>query len=99
MLTQLADVVAFHAGTSTVNGKTVTFGGRVLCVSAFASTLQQALNAAYAGVSNITFEGKVFRRDIAHRSVTIVQPEVSVWLDRLFTLLEHFQHRPKLPRA
>ncbi|KAI0715356.1 aminoimidazole ribonucleotide synthetase [Earliella scabrosa] len=64
------DVVAFHAGTSTVDGKTVTSGGRVLCVSAFAPTLQKALDAAYAGVSNITFEGKVFRRDIAHRALS-----------------------------
>ena len=66
----VVDVFAFHAGTSTINGKTVTSGGRVLCVSAYAPTLQQALDAAYAGVENISFEGKVFRRDIAHRSAS-----------------------------
>ena len=71
-LTSFTDVVAFHAGTSTVDSKTVTSGGRVLCVSAFAPTLQKALDAAYAGVSNITFEGQVFRRDIAHRSIHAV---------------------------
>ncbi|RDX50484.1 aminoimidazole ribonucleotide synthetase [Lentinus brumalis] len=65
-----ADVVAFHAGTSTVGGKTVTSGGRVLCVSAYAPTLREALDAAYAGISNVTFEGKVFRRDIAHRALS-----------------------------
>ncbi|KAH9898153.1 aminoimidazole ribonucleotide synthetase [Cubamyces lactineus] len=63
------DVVAFHAGTSAVGGKVVTSGGRVLVVSAYAPTLQGALDAAYAGVANINFEGKVFRRDIAHRAL------------------------------
>ena len=51
----------------TVDKKTVTSGGRVLCVSAYAPTLQQALDAAYAGVDNVSFEGKIFRRDIAHK--------------------------------
>ena len=61
------DVVAFHAGTTVADGKVVTSGGRVLCVSAYAPTLRGALDAVYAGVTNIAFEGKVFRRDIAHR--------------------------------
>ncbi|OSC99445.1 aminoimidazole ribonucleotide synthetase [Trametes coccinea BRFM310] len=63
------DVVAFHAGTSAVDGKIVTSGGRVLVISAYAPTLHGALDAAYAGVANIHFEGKVFRRDIAHRAL------------------------------
>lgn len=63
------DVVVFHAGTSTSNNKTVTSGGRVLAVTAYAPTLQAALDAAYAGVDKIDFDGKTYRRDIAHRSV------------------------------
>ena len=43
----------------------------MLCVSAYAPTLQQALDAVYAGVENVSFEGKVFRRDIAHRFIFI----------------------------
>ncbi|PIL31709.1 hypothetical protein GSI_06412 [Ganoderma sinense ZZ0214-1] len=65
-----SDVVAFHAGTIVVDGKVVTSGGRVLCVAAYAPTLQSALDAAYAGVSNVLFEGKVFRRDIAYRALS-----------------------------
>ncbi|CDO73468.1 hypothetical protein BN946_scf185013.g103 [Trametes cinnabarina] len=64
-----SDVVAFHAGTSAIDGKIFTSGGRVLVISAYAPTLQGALDAAYAGVSNIHFEGKIFRRDIAHRAL------------------------------
>ncbi|KAI0652094.1 aminoimidazole ribonucleotide synthetase [Trametes meyenii] len=65
------DVVAFHAGTSAASGKVVTSGGRVLVVSAYAPTLQGALDAAYGGVANVQFEGKVFRRDIAHRALSV----------------------------
>lgn len=62
-------MVAFHAGTTETGGDVVTSGGRVIVVSAYATTLEGALNAAYTGVDHVDFEGKVFRRDIAHRSV------------------------------
>lgn len=57
----------FHAGTQESNGDLVTAGGRVLAVSAFGATLEEALKHAYEGVAAIQFEGKTFRRDIAHR--------------------------------
>jgi hypothetical protein len=45
----------------------VTTGGRVLVVTAYGSTIQEALGLAYAGVDQVDFEGKIYRRDIAHR--------------------------------
>lgn len=66
-------VVAFHAGTQSVNGNVVTSGGRVLAVSAFGPTIQEAVNAAYAGVDQITFEGKTYRKDIAHRALNAIK--------------------------
>ena len=63
------DVVVFHAGTVETGGDVVTSGGRVIAVSAYATTLQGALDAAYAGVDQVDFEGKTYRRDIAHRYV------------------------------
>lgn len=58
----------FHAGTKkSGDDVAVTAGGRVLAVSAHAPTLREALDAAYKGVDSITFEGKTFRGDIAHR--------------------------------
>ncbi|KIP12546.1 hypothetical protein PHLGIDRAFT_81797 [Phlebiopsis gigantea 11061_1 CR5-6] len=64
------NVVAFHAGTTETGGDVVTSGGRVIVVSAYATTLEGALNAAYTGVDHVDFEGKVYRRDIAHRALT-----------------------------
>lgn len=53
-------VVVFPAGMT--DGK--TSGGRVLGVSAIGSTLKEALDRAYEGVSKITFKGLHYRKDI-----------------------------------
>lgn len=62
-------VFAFHAGTVQEGEATVTAGGRVIAVSAYAPTLREALDLVYAGVERVSFEGKTFRRDIAHRAL------------------------------
>lgn len=59
----------FHAGTAVKDGKVVTAGGRVIASSATAPTLEEALKLAYEGVDKVSFEGKYFRRDIAHRGL------------------------------
>ncbi|KAF7979370.1 hypothetical protein HWV62_42448 [Athelia sp. TMB] len=64
-----SDVVVFHAGTSTSGDKVITSGGRVIAVTAYASTLQDALDAVYSGVDKVSFEGKTYRKDIAHRAL------------------------------
>ena len=61
--------MAFHAGTAQKGDQVVTSGGRVMAVSAYAATLRAALDLAYAGANNVSFEGKMYRRDIAHRCV------------------------------
>jgi len=58
-------VAVFHAGTELVGGELVTSGGRVLSVTAQASTLEQAREHAYAGVAQIVIAGSHFRSDIA----------------------------------
>jgi phosphoribosylamine--glycine ligase len=64
------DVVVFHAGTAERDGTTVTNGGRVLGVTGFGADLRAALDAAYAGVEAIHFEGVQFRRDIGQKGLT-----------------------------
>ena len=61
------DVAVFHAGTSKSGEEIVTSGGRVFAVTAYASTLQQAVDTVYAGVDKVKFDGKTYRRDIAYR--------------------------------
>lgn len=59
----------FHAGTALKDGKTVTAGGRVLGVTAWAETLLEARKAAYAACDQICFEGMQFRRDIGAKAL------------------------------
>ncbi len=54
----------FHAGTRQHGEQIVTAGGRVLGVSAWGSTLPDALETAYDTVSRIQFQGMQYRRDI-----------------------------------
>jgi len=63
----LEDVLVFHAGTKSADGKIVTAGGRVLGITALGATKKDALERAYDAVERIHFEGKYFRRDIAMR--------------------------------
>ena len=64
---EVPGVVVFHAGTKSHEGKVVTDGGRVLVVCAKGDTIEDALALAYKGVDAVNFDGKTFRRDIAHR--------------------------------
>ncbi|KAJ7170116.1 aminoimidazole ribonucleotide synthetase [Mycena filopes] len=64
-----SNVVVFHAGTTAFNGDILTAGGRVIAVTAHAPTLQEALDSVYAGVDKVSFDGKTYRRDIAHRAL------------------------------
>jgi phosphoribosylamine--glycine ligase len=58
----------FHAGTTLQDGEYLTSGGRVLGVTTAADTLQEAIAAAYEGISRIRFDGMYYRRDIGYRS-------------------------------
>ena len=60
-------VKIFHAGTAKKEDQIVTQGGRVLGVTGLDSTLRGATDRAYQAASSIQFQGRYFRRDIAHR--------------------------------
>ena len=59
----------FHAGTTLKDGKVVTSGGRVLCVTALGETVKFAQQAAYQMINSINFEGAQYRKDIGYRAV------------------------------
>jgi phosphoribosylamine--glycine ligase len=56
--------LVFHAGTSSKNGETVSSGGRVLAVTSYGETVENALNASYESVEKISFENQYYRKDI-----------------------------------
>lgn len=58
------NAVAFHAGTGVIDGQLVTDGGRVLAVTGWGATGEDARLHAYEAVSKISFEGMHYRSDI-----------------------------------
>ncbi len=56
--------VVFHAGTKMENGQIVTDGGRVIAISSYGTTKEDALAKSFAGAEAIQFDKKYFRRDI-----------------------------------
>ena len=54
----------FHAGTKEDNGNVVTSGGRVIAISSFGNTIEEAVGKSLKNAEIIEFEGKFYRRDI-----------------------------------
>jgi phosphoribosylamine--glycine ligase len=63
-LNQVGDALVFHAGTLMKDGRIVTNGGRVICLTEMGDTHEQAVERAYAAVEKIRFNGMQYRNDI-----------------------------------
>ncbi|HEX3080596.1 MAG TPA: phosphoribosylamine--glycine ligase [Puia sp.] len=60
------DSLVFHSGTQLEKGQVVTNGGRVLCVTSYASSLGDAIRQSMTVLTHIDFDGMYFRRDIGY---------------------------------
>ena len=65
---EIENVVVFHAGTKSSDGKIATSGGRVLGVTALGKDVPSAISTAYDAVSKIQWDGIHYRKDIGHRA-------------------------------
>jgi len=77
---RMKDVVVFHAGTGSKNGKTITTGGRVLGVTAQGETIERAIEKSYQAVSKIQWKDAYFRKDIGQKALwkRSVTPSVGI---------------------
>ena len=60
----------FHAGTILDSGELRTHGGRVIAATSTGSTLEEALQTAYLGISTVKFPNMHYRKDIGHRALS-----------------------------
>lgn len=58
------DSLVFHAGTENRDGELRTAGGRVLAVTSFGKSIEEASEKSYKTIQSISFEGAYFRKDI-----------------------------------
>ena len=63
-LVEVSGSIAFHAGTTTKGDQIVTDGGRVIAVSSYGNSKDEALAQSFENVRKIKFDKKNFRKDI-----------------------------------
>ncbi|AOZ99106.1 phosphoribosylamine--glycine ligase [Flavobacterium commune] len=63
-LDKVENSIVFHAGTKLDNGNVVSNGGRVMAITSYGDSFQEALAQSYQNVDKITFDKMNFRKDI-----------------------------------
>lgn len=67
--TELQDAKVFHAGTRSMDGRILTAGGRVLCVTALGNNVLEAQTKAYQLVKQVAWPSASYRTDIGYRAI------------------------------
>ncbi|QOD59668.1 phosphoribosylamine--glycine ligase [Polaribacter haliotis] len=63
-LENVKESTVFHAGTTLKDNKVVTSGGRVMAITSFGDTIEEALAKSYRSIEEISFDKMNFRKDI-----------------------------------
>ncbi len=63
-LEKVNDSIVFHAGTTTKDDKIITNGGRVMAITSFGNSIEEALEKSYQSIENIHFDEMNYRKDI-----------------------------------
>jgi len=72
-LSQSAEVVVFHAGTSTsTSNEILTNGGRVMAITGLGNSLEEALEITYQQVSKIDWNNVHYRKDIGQDILSLI---------------------------
>jgi len=65
-LNDVTDSIVFHAGTKIAIGNVVSNGGRVLAVTSYGATFQEAIKKSYQNIEKLHFDKMYYRKDIGN---------------------------------
>jgi len=60
----ITESIPFHAGAKVENGKIVTSGGRVMAITSYGNTYQEAIKKSYQSIEKLHFDKMYYRKDI-----------------------------------
>jgi len=63
-LDKVSESIIFHAGTKLINNNVVSNGGRVVALTSYGNSLNEALQRSYKSIKGINFDKMNFRKDI-----------------------------------
>ena len=63
-LENVSESIPFHAGAINKEGKIVTSGGRVMAITSFGDTYQEAIKKSYQNIEKLHFDKMYYRKDI-----------------------------------
>jgi phosphoribosylamine--glycine ligase len=63
-LENVENSIVFHAGTRQEADKVLTNGGRVMAITSFGRTIEDALGKSFDNAEKVQFDGKYYRKDI-----------------------------------
>jgi len=63
-LENIKDSIPFHAGAQSKNGKVITSGGRVMAITSYGNTYQEAIKKSYQSIEKLHFDKMYYRKDI-----------------------------------
>jgi len=63
-LDKVEESIVFHAGAKSQDGKVVTSGGRVMAITSYGITYQEAIKKSYQNIENLHFDKMYYRKDI-----------------------------------
>ncbi len=63
-LENVQDSIVFHAGTKSENDNVLTNGGRVMAITSFGDSIEDALQKSYENIDKIHFDKMNYRKDI-----------------------------------
>ncbi|MGG5485954.1 phosphoribosylamine--glycine ligase [Gaetbulibacter sp. PBL-D1] len=60
----ITDSIPFHAGATVKDEKVVTSGGRVMAITSYGNTYQEAIKKSYQNIEKLHFDKMYYRKDI-----------------------------------